>query len=120
MSNHAPPHLFPLVRHASYSITPLLARTGLNPNQVTALSLVCGLGAAWCVALGAWHTDIAGGLAFSLCYVLDNCDGELARLTNASTRFGIAFDTTVDWLVHTALFLGIGYGATVSSGNEWW
>ena len=32
-------------------------------------------------------------------YVLDNCDGEIARLKDQCSTFGMWFDTLVDWIV---------------------
>ena len=43
-----PPSRFPLIRHLSYRLTPLLARTHFTPNQITGAGLVLGVGGAWC------------------------------------------------------------------------
>lgn len=116
-----PARLWPLVRHLSRHLTPWLQRLGLSPNQVTSLSLLCGLAGAWCFSAGQPGLDVTGALLFTLCYVLDNCDGELARLTGRSTPFGMVYDTAVDALVHTAVFLGIGHGVELASGSAlWW
>lgn len=53
-------------------------------------------------------------------YVLDNCDGEIARLRNLSSRFGAWFETVADWLVHAALFLGLGLGVRTATGEAEW
>ena len=106
-----PKHVFPLVRHLSYHTTPYLARAYVTPNLVTTMSLVLGLVAAWSFSFGNAEGDFTGALLLLGCYVLDNCDGELARLTDSSTSFGQLLDTTVDWLVHAALFIGLGIGA---------
>ena len=42
-SSAAPTQLFPLVRHLSYRLTPLLLKTAITPNQITAISLSLGL-----------------------------------------------------------------------------
>ena len=47
------------------------------------------------------------------------------RLTDRSSSVGQLFDTTVDWLVHTAMFVGLGVGSaghgiqTGSCGWDW-
>ena len=115
-----PTQLFPLTRHLSYRLTPLLAATPLTPNQITGLSLAAGLGAAACFAAAAWEWGVAGGLLLVLSYTLDNCDGEIARLKGLSSAWGAKFDDLADWLIDGAFFAGLGYGASVEMGNVLW
>ncbi len=110
----------PLIRHFSYPVTRLLVRTPLTPNQVTALSLVFGLAGGLVCLRGDYLSVLVGAVLFLICYVLDNCDGEIARLKNMRSRFGMRFDTFVDWLVHTVFFGCVGWGATETTGQEWW
>lgn len=116
----APGRLFPLTRHLSYWLTPLLLRTPLTPNQVTALSLLAGLGGAGCFALGTWEGGMAGAALLIVCYTLDNCDGEIARLKNLSSEWGARFDDAVDWLVDGTFFAALGYGVAVARGEPIW
>ena len=115
-----PDQLFPLTRHFSYLLTPALARTPLMPNQITALSMLAGLGGAWCFTKGLWVWSVAGGLLLVLCYTLDNCDGEIARIKKMSSEWGAHFDDLVDWLVDSAFFAGLGWGVWVETGNIIW
>lgn len=112
--------VFPLVRHLSARLTPWLMRTPLSANQVTAASLVAGLGAAACMALGGRSAALAGALLLILDYVLDNCDGEVARLKDQCSEFGDRFDSFADWVVHTAFFLGLGTGAARGADSTLW
>jgi len=52
--------------------------------------------------------------------LLDNCDGEIARLKNQCTTFGMHFDTFVDWVVHTAFFIGLGLGVEAAAHDPVW
>ncbi|MPY69153.1 MAG: hypothetical protein GEU92_03600 [Alphaproteobacteria bacterium] len=115
-----PTQLFPLTRHLSYCLTPLLARTALTPNQITAMSMAAGLGGAWCFTKGLWWWSVAGGLLLVLCYTLDNCDGEIARLKKMSSEWGAHFDDLVDWAVDSAFFAALGYGTWAATGNVIW
>lgn len=115
-----PGTLFPLVRHLSFWVTPLLYRTPATPNQITALSLLLGLAASVAYAFDSYLWDIAAGLLLILCYVLDNCDGEIARLKDMRSKFGAAFDTFVDWLVHATIFVGMGIGLWHRDGSMGW
>ncbi len=110
--------LFPLIRHLSLRLTPVLARLPVTPNQITAASLMFGLACAWLIMLEGWAT--VGGVMLVLCYVLDNCDGEIAILKNQRTEFGGHFDTFVDWIVHAAIFAALGIGVAETTGNTQW
>lgn len=112
--------LLPFVRHLSVRVTPVLARLPVSANQVTAASLVLGLAAAVAVSVEGRAAGMAAGLLLVLCYVLDNCDGEIARLKNQCSRFGMHFDTFVDWIVHAAFFLGLGFGVERTTGEALW
>lgn len=112
-----PERLFPLVRHLSARVTPLLAATSLTPNQITALSLVFGLGAAAAVTVPGRAGALAAALLLVVAYVLDNCDGEIATLKNMRSAFGHQFDTFADWLVHSAFFAALGWTTAQAGGG---
>jgi phosphatidylglycerophosphate synthase len=112
--------LFPLVRHLSDRLTPLLLRLPVTPNQVTAVSLAAGLAGAACFARGDRLTALAGAVLLIVCYILDNCDGDIARAKKLSSRFGHFFDSIADWLVDAAFFVSLGYGASVAFQGALW
>jgi phosphatidylglycerophosphate synthase len=115
-----PTTLFPLIRHCSARITPLLARLPITANQITAVSLVVGLAAVWAAAQPGrpWALYCAGLLVIS--YVLDNCDGEIAALRGETSEFGAQFDTFVDWVINTGFFAALGIGTAAASGEAAW
>jgi phosphatidylglycerophosphate synthase len=115
-----PDTLFPLIRHLSLRLTQLLARLPFSANQITLASLAVGLGCAWAMTGEGRAMSIAGGVMLVLCYLLDNCDGEIARLKDQCTAFGAFFDTFVDWIVHAAFFAALGMGVAVTRGNGLW
>ena len=108
--------IFPLIRHLSCRLTPVLLKTSFTPNQITLLSLLCGLLCAYCFCFGAHDLEIIGGFFLVLSYTLDNCDGEIARIKNMSSEFGAKFDDMADWIVDASFFIALGYG--VSQVNE--
>lgn len=63
---------------------------------------------------------VAGGILMTLCYVFDNCDGEIARQKQQSSMFGEKYDTFVDWVVHAAFFAALGVAVTRETGNVIW
>ena len=115
-----PGQLFPLTRHLSFWLTPIIYRLPISPNQVTTLSMVAGLAGAWCFSLGDPFWDIMGALLLVACYTLDNCDGEIARLKDLSSEWGAHFDDVVDWLVDSAFFIGLGYGTWQATVDIYW
>ena len=115
-----PKHLFPLIRHISLRTTPMLLKTTLTANQVTLISMLLGLAAAGLFAQGDFKTHFAGSLFFFMSYLLDNCDGEIARAKKQISKTGQMFDTFVDWVVHAAFFIGLGWGVAGSTGQDFW
>ncbi len=111
---------FPVIRKFSAPVTPILLRTPLSANQVTSLSMLCGLTCAGLYALGDPALELPAAILFFGCYVLDNCDGEVARHKNQCSSFGAFFDSFVDWLVHTVFFVGLGIGTAAMSGDSLW
>jgi phosphatidylglycerophosphate synthase len=116
----APTQLFPLTRHLSFHLTPVLAATSITPSQITGLSLVAGVGAAACFARGTWEWAMIGGILLIVCYTLDNCDGEIARMKGLSSPWGAKFDDLADWLVDGAFFAGLGYGTWTAKDDIVW
>ena len=112
--------VFPLVRKLSRPFVVLLSRFPVTPNQITTASLLAGLGASACFIQNNYPTRLIGAVLFTFCYLLDNCDGEIARLKHLNTRFGDYYDTFIDWIVHTSLFLALGYGNYQLSANPVW
>jgi phosphatidylglycerophosphate synthase len=112
--------IFPLIRFFSRPVTGVLMRLPVSANQVTAASLVLGLGAAWAAAQATWASALGAGLLMVAAYILDNCDGEIARRKNQCSRFGMYFDTFVDWVVHAAFFWGLGVGVAAATGEAFW
>ncbi|MDA0306846.1 MAG: CDP-alcohol phosphatidyltransferase family protein [Proteobacteria bacterium] len=112
--------LFPLVRHLSKRVTPLLARLPVTANQITVASLAFGLGACWLLMTGGYREGVIAAGLFVVAYILDNCDGEIARLKGQSSTFGMWFDTTVDWIIHSAFFAALGVRVASVFGNDIW
>jgi phosphatidylglycerophosphate synthase len=96
-----------------------LAATPITPNQITALTLALALGGAWLLAQGdARGADWGAGL-FVLARFLDHFDGELARLTGKTSRFGYYFDYVSGGVSYAALFAGIGIGLAGGRLGGW-
>jgi phosphatidylglycerophosphate synthase len=115
-----PEQLFPLTRHFSYRLTPLLLRLPVTPNQVTAASLLVGVVGAACFLFGLWGWDIFGALLIVLSYTLDCCDGEIARIKSMISATGEKFDDIADSIVDSVFFILLGIGTTLATGSNFW
>lgn len=87
-----------------------LKDTRVAPNHLTTLRLATGLGGAACLAQGDFTWTNAGALLIVLSNFIDHTDGELARISGKSSKFGHFYDLASDALVTVALFLSMGIG----------
>ena len=79
-----------------------LVRRRVNPNHVTTARLAVGMLAMAGFATGGYLWTNIGALLFVLSSLLDHADGELARMTGQTSRFGHVYDLASDALIHVA------------------
>jgi archaetidylinositol phosphate synthase len=96
-----------------------LAHTPLTPNHLTSITLVVAVAGAMLLATGDPVAANWGAGLFVLARFMDHFDGELARLTGQTSRFGYYFDYVAGALSYAALFLGIGIGMMNSELGNW-
>jgi phosphatidylglycerophosphate synthase len=90
--------------------TPLARRmTGVNPNTLTAVSLVAGVLAGVSFAFtGQWRgAAVAAGVLVTVSGSADALDGIVARLFSRTSRAGSFLDHLADRVVETAILAGI-------------
>jgi len=100
----------PINRRLSRRLTPWFLKTKLTPNQITGLSFLAGLMALGFFTDSRYFFQVCGALCFQLSYVLDNCDGEVARAKNMSSRWGGWLDIGCDGIIHTLFFMAVSWG----------
>lgn len=100
-------------RLAAILVRPL-ARTPVSPNMMTTLGLMFGVAAAVLFSFG--ERNWAGAL-FVLAVFWDHTDGELARLTGRTSRFGHYYDHTVAFVNYASAYFGMGFGLA-NHGSE--
>lgn len=96
-----------------------LAGTPVRPNHITTLSLALAFGAGALYARGEAVAANWAAALFVLARFLDHADGELARLTGRTSRFGHYYDFAVGALSSAALFIGIGFGLSGGVLGAW-
>ena len=83
-----------------------LARLRVPPPAVVVAAGAAGVGAAVEIGRGSL---IAAALLIQLKTLLDNADGQLARLTGQTSAFGRYLDSELDLVVNAALFAAVGW-----------
>jgi phosphatidylglycerophosphate synthase len=92
-----------------------LVTTSVTPNHLTTLRLIVGLACAFAFAQGGYVWGNLGALLLVVSNVIDHADGELARVTGKTSRFGHFYDLAADALVTVLLFVGVGAGVAATS-----
>lgn len=102
-------------RLAAALVRPLV-KTRISPNVLTTVRLLVGLLGTGLFATGRYPNLAAFTIVFS--NFLDHTDGELARMSGRSSRFGHFYDLASDALITVALFACIGIGLADAQGTS--
>ncbi|MFQ4146065.1 CDP-alcohol phosphatidyltransferase family protein [Chlorogloeopsis sp. ULAP02] len=105
-------------RLASWLVSPF-KDSWVTPNHLTTVRLVTGLLATAALAVGSSNWANIGAGLFVLSNFLDHTDGELARMSGKSSKWGHQYDLVSDAIIHILLFVGIGYGLINSKLGIW-
>lgn len=89
----------------------VLARARVGANGITLLGFAIGVGAALCIATGAFLTGATLILLSRLC---DGLDGAVARLTRA-TDAGAFLDIALDFLFYASIPLAFALAAPAAN-----
>ncbi len=104
------------LRTVSLRVTKLLIRTPVTANQLTGLMILVGLLAAIPLGMSGPWTAILGAVAIWLYFLLDLCDGEVARWRAQTSVTGVYLDRVGHYLVEAAVLIAYGFRA---GGQEW-
>ncbi|MDA0823490.1 MAG: CDP-alcohol phosphatidyltransferase family protein [Proteobacteria bacterium] len=102
-------------RLSAWLVRPLV-NTSVHPNVLTTLRLGVGLWGAILFASGTAFN--LGALFIVLSNFLDHTDGELARMSGKTSRFGHRYDLLSDAVVTVGLFVGLGLGLQDTVGSQ--
>ena len=105
-----------VLRRVSLRVTALLIRTPVTANQLTGLMIVVGLVAAVPAALSGWATAVIAWFLVLVYFLLDLCDGEVARWRKQTSVTGVYLDRVGHYLVEAALLTAYGIRA---GGQQW-
>ncbi len=100
-------------RIAAWLVRPLV-QSSVHPNVLTTLRLLAGVIGSLLFATGSAFN--LGALFIVCSNFLDHTDGELARMSGKTSRFGHNYDLISDAVVTVGLFAGLGIGLQTSLG----
>lgn len=104
-------------RPLSFLLVKLIYSTNITPNQISVFSMFFGIFAGVMFALGRpWSFSLAA-VFLLVSNVLDCADGQLARLKKNGTGIGRIIDGFIDYVTGFSMFLGIGIGLSVYTGD---
>lgn len=81
-------------------ITKFLIKTNLTPNMITVMMMISGIIGAILFAIPSVFIKVIGLVFIHLWYILDCCDGEVARIKKKFSKFGKEIDYTAHILNH--------------------
>jgi len=104
-----------LNRPLSIRISRRLARFPITPNQISLISFLLCVVAAWLFAIGGYVTLALGGVIAQFASIIDGCDGEIARLKFLKSDFGGWFDAVLDRYADALLLFGLSWHVYAAS-----
>ena len=107
-------------RPISTFLTRQLLRLNVTPMEISVVVLAIGLLSGWLEGRGGYRYAALGALLFEIASIVDGCDGENARLTYRTSKFGGTFDIAGDAATFIFFFLNLPIGLYRSSGNDLW
>lgn len=101
----------PVARHLnkriSLPISIWLAKRGMHPNWITLINMILGVSTGFFVAKGTYVSMLLGAFLFQLASIFDGCDGEIAKLTSKTSKFGQYFDSLSDNAALISFLIGL-------------
>jgi len=108
-----------LNRWFSHLFLPWVVKLPVTPNQWTWVSFMLGMASIGLMAQGSSPAILWAALLFHLFYIVDNWDGDVARIKGLSSWWGGWWDVSVDAMVQVALPLGLALGVARMGGPDW-
>jgi phosphatidylglycerophosphate synthase len=96
------------------------ARHGISPNMVTWSSVVVAAGATAAFITTSRALWVLGAVLLYLSFILDCCDGGVARVTGKSSRYGGWFDMISDRIKEYGVYAGLAIGGVRAGYSGMW
>ena len=100
---------------ARFFVLPLVD-SSITPNHITTIRLITGLIACCAFAI---EMNLLGGILWLISTFLDRADGELARISGKTSKWGHKFDYYSDTFITALFFIAIGVNLRDSLPDYW-
>lgn len=106
-------------RPVGYSIARISRALALSPNAVTIVSILVGIAAGHLFYYSDLRTNLVGIILLVTAEAMDSADGQLARMTNARSRFGRILDGFGGNLIFISIYLHLCLRVVQEGGPFW-
>jgi hypothetical protein len=106
-------------RPAGYGVAVISAKLKITPNALTIISIILGVTAGHLYYYVSIPINLLGILIFIIADVLDSADGQLARITNNSSKTGRIFDGVATNLISISIYMHLIL-RSLDSEIGWW
>lgn len=107
------------LRKISKLLTWAAIKLKMRPNQITVISFIVGMYAAFLFSKGTTANYLYGALLLQASLIIDCVDGELARYTRNFSDLGAWLDAVTDRVKEYLVFFAMAYGAAKNGQNLW-
>jgi phosphatidylglycerophosphate synthase len=112
------PPVYRPFRAISVLFTKMLLHTNISPNQITIAWLGCLVASSILMAQIGTIYQVASIVLLLSHYVLDCCDGEVARARGKGSSLGSQLEQVAHWIGSGCLILGASWPSITSSSNH--
>src|SRR3954463_8103918 len=95
-------------RPIGFQLAGRAARLRLTPVAVTVIGGICGITAGHLYFYRDVRTNVIGMVLHVVANLLDNADGQLARLLDQKSRSGRMVDSVFDHLIFLSIYVHLG------------
>jgi hypothetical protein len=104
-------------RPLAFATAKILQKLKATPNFVTLLSLLSGISAGYMFSRGRYPDIVWAAVLLQFMIIFDCADGQLARLTNRSSKLGRILDSLADLATHCSIYWGVAIGLYRHTGT---
>src|SRR6266567_1098026 len=104
-------------RKIGFWLAQFFARLNITPTGVTLLGALCGVIAGHLYYYRNLGINIAGMSLHVWANILDNADGQLARLTQRESREGRVIDSLADHLIFLSIYLHLALRCSIEGAS---
>jgi phosphatidylglycerophosphate synthase len=107
------------MRRVSAHVTRALVGTGVAPNTLTGLMILCGIAAGGAVVIPTVAGPLVAAALIQAYLLLDCVDGEVARWTGRTSVTGVYLDRVGHYVAEAAFLTGVGFRAADRGTGGW-